>query len=199
MTVGILSLAGIPPAAGFFGKFFLFKAAVDAGLWWLAAVGILFVPRQNGPIHAVADGGGSARPVTTLDAGNGETAHQFHLEHPVPRMQPAKRQGVTNPDEYVVAGAAPNLTNLMTRNTFAGASFAAVDVNKATVADLDGVKGVGPAMSKRILDERKKGNFKDWGDFMTRVKGVGPSAAGKLSKEGLTVDGAGYQPAAAKK
>jgi competence protein ComEA len=79
----------------------------------------------------------------------------------------------------------------------AGASFAAVDVNKATVADLDGVKGVGPAMSKRILDERKKGNFKNWGDFMTRVKGVGPGTAGKLSKEGLTVDGAAFQPAVA--
>jgi len=81
----------------------------------------------------------------------------------------------------------------------AGASFAAVDVNKASVADLDGVKGVGPALSKRILDERTKGNFKDWGDFMARVKGVGPSAAAKLSKEGLTVGGAAYQPTAAKK
>lgn len=41
LTVALLSLAGIPPAAGFFGKFFLFKAAVDANLTWLAAVGIL--------------------------------------------------------------------------------------------------------------------------------------------------------------
>lgn len=41
MTLAILSLAGIPPTAGFFGKFFLFKAAVDAGLWWLALIGIL--------------------------------------------------------------------------------------------------------------------------------------------------------------
>jgi cytochrome c oxidase subunit 2 len=30
---------------------------------------------------------------------------------------------LANPDQYVVAGAAPNLTNLMTRNTFAGATF----------------------------------------------------------------------------
>ncbi len=36
MLFAILSLGGIPPTAGFFGKFFLFKAAVDAGLWWLA-------------------------------------------------------------------------------------------------------------------------------------------------------------------
>ena len=41
MLFAILSLGGIPPTAGFFGKFFLFKAAVDAGLWWLALIGIL--------------------------------------------------------------------------------------------------------------------------------------------------------------
>jgi NADH-quinone oxidoreductase subunit N len=41
MTVALLSLAGIPPAAGFFGKFFLFRAAVDANLTWLAVAGIL--------------------------------------------------------------------------------------------------------------------------------------------------------------
>jgi NADH-quinone oxidoreductase subunit N len=32
----LVSLAGIPPTAGFFGKWFLFKAAIDAGLYWLA-------------------------------------------------------------------------------------------------------------------------------------------------------------------
>lgn len=41
MTVAFLSLGGIPPAAGFFGKFFLFSAAVEAGLEWLAMVGVL--------------------------------------------------------------------------------------------------------------------------------------------------------------
>jgi NADH-quinone oxidoreductase subunit N len=41
MTLAVLSLAGIPPTAGFFGKFFLFQSAVDAGLWWLALIGIL--------------------------------------------------------------------------------------------------------------------------------------------------------------
>lgn len=40
MLLALLSLGGIPPTAGFFAKFFLFKAAVDAGLWWLAAIGI---------------------------------------------------------------------------------------------------------------------------------------------------------------
>jgi proton-translocating NADH-quinone oxidoreductase chain N len=41
MTIALLSLAGIPPAAGFVGKFLLFRAAVDSGLAWLAMVGVI--------------------------------------------------------------------------------------------------------------------------------------------------------------
>lgn len=41
MTVALLSLGGVPPAAGFFGKFFLFNAAVQANLVWLAIVGVI--------------------------------------------------------------------------------------------------------------------------------------------------------------
>jgi NADH-quinone oxidoreductase subunit N len=41
MTLALLSLGGIPPAAGFVGKFLLFRAAVDAGMVWLAVIGVL--------------------------------------------------------------------------------------------------------------------------------------------------------------
>jgi NADH-quinone oxidoreductase subunit N len=37
----MFSLAGIPPLAGFFGKLFVFMAAVKAGLWALAVIGVL--------------------------------------------------------------------------------------------------------------------------------------------------------------
>ena len=42
MLVFMVSLAGIPPTAGFIGKFYLFLAAVKAGLVWLAVVAVLF-------------------------------------------------------------------------------------------------------------------------------------------------------------
>jgi NADH-quinone oxidoreductase subunit N len=41
LAIFMFSLAGIPPLAGFFGKLYVFLAAVDAGLTWLAIVGVL--------------------------------------------------------------------------------------------------------------------------------------------------------------
>ncbi len=75
----------------------------------------------------------------------------------------------------------------------ASAAMAAVDVNKATEADLDGLNGVGPATTQLILKERKKGDFKDWADLMHRVKGIGDARATKLSAAGLTVSGVSYK------
>ncbi len=42
MLVFMVSLAGIPPTAGFIGKFYLFMAAVNADLAWLALYGLIF-------------------------------------------------------------------------------------------------------------------------------------------------------------
>ncbi|MBY0332100.1 MAG: NADH-quinone oxidoreductase subunit NuoN [Acetobacteraceae bacterium] len=41
MTVFMFSMAGIPPLAGFFGKLYVFLAAVQGGFWTLAVVGVL--------------------------------------------------------------------------------------------------------------------------------------------------------------
>lgn len=80
---------------------------------------------------------------------------------------------------------------------FCGHAFAAVEVNTADQAALDSITGVGPATSKAILDERKKGgNFKDWTDLEARVKGVGAKNAVKLSAAGLVVNGQAHPGAA---
>ena len=41
MLIFMLSLGGIPPTAGFMGKFWLFGAAIESGYVWLAVIGVL--------------------------------------------------------------------------------------------------------------------------------------------------------------
>ena len=41
MLIFMLSLGGIPPTAGFMGKFWLFGSAIEAGYVWLALIGVL--------------------------------------------------------------------------------------------------------------------------------------------------------------
>ena len=72
-------------------------------------------------------------------------------------------------------------------------AFAAVDVNKGSAAELDGIKGIGPATSKVIMTERQKAEFKNWDDLISRVKGLGDKSAAKLSEGGLTVGGSSYK------
>ncbi len=75
---------------------------------------------------------------------------------------------------------------------FAALSFASVDVNKASQAELESVKGIGPSISEKIVGERNKAPFKDWNDMVDRVGGVGPGNAAKFSAQGLTVNGATF-------
>ncbi len=84
----------------------------------------------------------------------------------------------------------------ITAMLFAVASFAAVEVNQATAEELDSVKGIGTAMAKKIVDERTKGRFQNWDDFVARVKGTGKGNAVKLSAAGLTVNGKAREGAA---
>lgn len=41
MAIFMLSLTGMPPMVGFVGKFYIFKAAIDAGLIWLTLIGVI--------------------------------------------------------------------------------------------------------------------------------------------------------------
>jgi len=72
----------------------------------------------------------------------------------------------------------------------ATSAWAAVEINTADEAALDGIAGIGPATSKAILEERKKnGNFRDWADLEQRVRGIGEKNSVKLSAAGLIVNG----------
>ncbi len=64
----------------------------------------------------------------------------------------------------------------------------ALEVNHATEAELDGLRGLGPAFTRRILAERSLRPFADWPDLMRRVSGMGDVTARKLSAQGLTVN-----------
>ncbi len=41
MTIFLLSLGGFPPTAGFIAKWYVFSAAIKAGYYWLAIIGVL--------------------------------------------------------------------------------------------------------------------------------------------------------------
>jgi competence protein ComEA len=73
-----------------------------------------------------------------------------------------------------------------------GAAFAAVDINAANSDALRGIKGIGPAKAKAILDEREAhGPFKDAAELSKRVKGMGGKTVERLQAEGLTIGPAG--------
>ena len=71
-------------------------------------------------------------------------------------------------------------------------AFAALDINRASQAELETLRGVGPQLSTRILTAREARPFSDWDDLRNRVTGLGPAQSARLSREGLTVAGAAF-------
>ena len=70
---------------------------------------------------------------------------------------------------------------------FCGSSFA-VDLNKATQAELEALKGIGTVKAKAIIEYRNKnGNFKS-ADDLDNVKGVGKGIIEKIGAD-VTIDG----------
>ena len=65
----------------------------------------------------------------------------------------------------------------------------ALDINQANEAELDSVKGMGPALSAKVLKARGQSPFKDWSDLMQRVSGIRQNKAQQFSEQGLTVNG----------
>ena len=63
----------------------------------------------------------------------------------------------------------------------------ALDINQANEAELDSIKGMGPALSAKIIKARTHGPFTHWADLMHRVSGIRHNKAQQLSEQGLTV------------
>jgi len=70
---------------------------------------------------------------------------------------------------------------------------AALELNQASEAELDGLRGIGPPFTRRLLAAREKALFTDWQDLRARVKGIGPKLSRSLSNQGLTVNGYSYE------
>jgi competence protein ComEA len=76
-------------------------------------------------------------------------------------------------------------------------AWAVGDVNRLEAGRLQAVKGIGPKLSQRIVEERQRSPFRDWDDFIDRMPGVGERTAQKFSAQGLTVNGQSFGPAPA--
>ncbi len=68
----------------------------------------------------------------------------------------------------------------------------ALDINQANEAELDSIKGMGPALSAKVLKARTQGSFEDWQDLMQRVSGIRQNKAKQFSEQGLTVNGQAF-------
>jgi NADH-quinone oxidoreductase subunit N len=76
LTVLMLSLAGIPPTLGFFGKFYVFAAAIEQDMYWLAFWGV---------INSVISVYYYLRPIVVMFMKEGEHA-EFLASHLMTRM-----------------------------------------------------------------------------------------------------------------
>ncbi len=73
-------------------------------------------------------------------------------------------------------------------------AHAELDINRAREIDLEGLKGVGPSLSARILKAREVRPFTNWQDLQQRVKGIGPVLTQSLSDQGARIDGKSWTP-----
>ena len=71
-------------------------------------------------------------------------------------------------------------------------SVLALEINQANEAELDSIKGMGPAMTRKVLVARADKPFMNWKDLMSRVAGIGKAKAQQFSAQGLVVNGQSF-------
>ena len=70
----------------------------------------------------------------------------------------------------------------------------ALEINQANEAELDSIKGMGPAMTRKVLTARADKPFTNWKDLMFRVAGIGKAKAQQFSEQGVLVNGLAFKP-----
>ena len=73
-------------------------------------------------------------------------------------------------------------------------SVLALEINQANEAELDSIKGMGPAMMRKVLNARAEKPFINWKDLMSRVTGMGKNKAQHFSDQGVLVNGLAFTP-----
>lgn len=68
-------------------------------------------------------------------------------------------------------------------------SVSALEINQANEAELDRIKGMGPAMTRKVLIARAEKPFTNWKDLMLRVSGIGKAKAQQFSDQGVVLNG----------
>lgn len=71
-------------------------------------------------------------------------------------------------------------------------SLSALEINQANEAELDAIKGMGPAMTRKVLAARADKPFLNWKDLMSRVAGIGKAKAQQFSEQGVVVNGQSF-------
>jgi competence protein ComEA len=69
--------------------------------------------------------------------------------------------------------------------------LAAVNANTASMDELRTVRGIGPSIAQRIVDERRRGAYASLDDLQARVRGVGEASVRRMAAGGLVVGAAG--------
>jgi competence protein ComEA len=62
-----------------------------------------------------------------------------------------------------------------------------MDLNQATRAEIEAVRGVGVELTDRLLAAREQGPFQDWGEARKRVKGLGKRALMGFAEAGFHI------------
>ncbi len=172
--------------------------------WQRRAANSQHQPQQQPQLSQQLEGDHSGASQQTMAAA-GSRKRREPLEEPQTRIQSGRSRaalglalclscatafGGLAAKPALLAGSVAAATALMPRIA------TAIELNSATVQQLQEVKGIGPKTAALIVEERERGgNFASLTDLSERVRGIGPKKAAALEGAGLKVAAANAKAA----